>query len=61
MPFRVSFTRQIRLNAVSILVSIITVVKNRNNTPIMVKLLELSVKAFKALSKAMLVLGKKLL
>ena len=61
MPLRVSLTRQMRLNAVSMLVSIMTVVMNRNSTPIMVKLLEFSVKELSALSKAILVLGRKLL
>ena len=50
-----------RLNTVSMLVNIITVVMNKNRIPITVKLLDLSVNALSALSKAMVVLGKKLL
>ncbi|SSR40759.1 Uncharacterised protein [Acinetobacter baumannii] len=61
MPLRVSFTRHIRLKTVSIVVSIKTVVTNRNNTPITVKLLDFSVKALSALSNAIVLLGKKLL
>ena len=58
MPLRVSFTRHIRLKTVSIVVSIKTVVTNRNNTPITVKLLDFSVKALSALSNAIVLLGK---